>query len=414
MFSRPVLQTQKLRTSIGRKRRPRPFSTSAATNADFTHAVIGGGVIGLSIARALALTHPSTSTLLLERHAQTGTETSSRNSEVIHAGLYYPANSLKTTLCIRGKHLLYTLCEEQNIPHRNTGKWILAQNETQLEALEKMHSHAEGLGVPTRFLGKEEMRRREPEVCARAGVLESTSTGIVDSHALMAVLRGQFEESGCGDVALCTEVRGVEGIRGGAGGYEIHTRSVDGEEATITAETLVNAAGHSAPMISNMLLPPDRHVRAHYAKGTYFSYGASRPKPGTLLYPAPQPGLGGLGTHLTLDMAGQVRFGPDVEWVDSAEDLKPSPGRLGSAVEAIREYLPGVQVEVIGVDYCGVRPKLGGKGEGFRDFVVQREDGFEGFVNCLGIESPGLTSALAVGERVEGLLYGRENGVRGG
>ncbi|PGG99190.1 hypothetical protein GX51_06384 [Blastomyces parvus] len=425
-----LIRTNTIRhTRRNKWKRARSFSTSTATNADFTHAVIGGGIIGLSIARHLTLTRPNTTTILLERHAALGTETTSRNSEVIHAGLYYPPTSLKTHLCIRGKHLLYTLCASpaHNIPHKRTSKWILAQDAEQLERLQRMHEHAGRLGVPTRFLGTEEMARREPDVRARAGVLESPSTGIVDSHALMACLHAEFEEGG-GDVALLTAVRGVEKM-GPGGGYRIYTRPVrvgreagatgcaegeeeeEGEEeTTITAETVINAAGHNACAVSNMLLPPARHVHPAYAKGTYFSYTASSPKPRTLLYPAPKPGLGGLGTHLTLDMTGQVRFGPDVEWVDGPEDLVPNVGRLEEAVREIREYLPGVRPEAIGLDYCGVRPKLAGKeGEdkgAFRDFVIREEEGFEGFVNLLGIESPGLTSALAIGERVEELLYG--------
>ncbi|EEH05939.1 NAD dehydrogenase [Histoplasma capsulatum G186AR] len=409
------------------RRQERLFSTSTNTNVDFTHAIIGGGIVGLSIARHLSLTRPNTTTILLERHPALGTETTSRNSEVIHAGLYYPPSSLKTRLCIRGKHLLYDLCASpaHNIPHRRTGKWILAQDAEQLDRLQRMHEHAARLGVPTRFLARGEIARREPDVRARAGVLESPSTGIVDSHALMACLHAEFEGAG-GDVALWTAVSRIEKV-GVGGGYRIYTRSAgtgreardsarggegegDEDEAVITAEALINAAGHNACAISNMLLPSDRHVRPAYAKGTYFSYSASSPKPRTLLYPAPKPGLGGLGTHLTLDMTGQVRFGPDVEWVDGPEDLVPRLGRLEDAVREIQEYLPGVRPEAIGLDYCGVRPKLAVKeGEdrgAFRDFVIREEECFEGFVNLLGIESPGLTSALAIGEMVEELLYG--------
>lgn len=330
---------------------------------------------------------------------------------MIHAGIYYPANSLKTRLCIHGKNLLYALCAEKGIPHRNTKKWIVAQDDEQWEVCLKLHEHAKAVGVPTRFVTADEAARREPDVRARAGIVESPTTGIVDSHSLMTVLQGDFEERG-GDIAFQTAVTRIEPLENGQRGYRIFATSPDGsgEEDSITAETLVNSAGHFAPQINNLVLPHDRHRTAYYAKGTYFSYGASRPRPSTLVYPAPVPGHGGLGTHLTLDMGGRVRFGPDVEWIEDPNDLSPSPARLQEALPEIRQYLPGVEVDAIALDYCGIRPKLqpgGGNtsGKGFQDFVIQKEEGFPGFVNLLGIESPGLTSALAIGEMVEDLIY---------
>ncbi|KAL4810785.1 Sac2 family-domain-containing protein [Aspergillus unguis] len=389
----------------------RHFSTTRASFADVTHAIIGGGVVGLAVARQLA-SRPNTSTILLERHDAPGTETSSRNSEVIHAGLYYGSETQKAALCIRGKNLLYELCAAKGIPHRNTKKWIVAQDEEQWNATLKVHDLAKQLGVPTRILTQEEATSREPEVRGRAGILESTSTGIVDSHALMTYLQGDFEDKG-GDCAFLTEVTGIEALDGGKGGYRITARSGDGgEETSIVAETLINSAGNYACAINNMLLPPDRHRKAYYAKGTYFAYGASFPTraPSVLVYPATLPGHGGLGTHLTLDMGGQIRFGPDVEWVDDANDLKPNPERLHLAIPEIRAYLPNVDPEAIHLDYCGIRPKLarGGAvntGKGFQDFIIQEEKGFPGFVNLLGIESPGLTSCLGIAEVVERILY---------
>ncbi|KAL4922760.1 Sac2 family-domain-containing protein [Aspergillus aurantiobrunneus] len=392
----------------------RQFSTTRASPADVTHAVIGGGVVGLAVARQLA-SRPNTSTILLERHDAPGTETSSRNSEVIHAGLYYGADTQKAALCIRGKNLLYELCSTRGIPHRNTKKWIVAQNEEQWDATLKVHELAKQLGVPTRLVPQSEAASREPEVRGRAGILESTSTGIVDSHALMVYLQGDFEDRG-GDCAFLTEVTGIEPLDGGRAGYRITARSgAGGEEETttsITAETLINSAGNYACHVNNMVLPPERHRKPFYAKGTYFSYGASFPTraPSVLVYPATLPGYGGLGTHLTLDMGGQIRFGPDVEWVDDPNDLKPSPERLHLAIPEIRAYLPNVDPEAIHLDYCGIRPKLsrGGAvntGKGFQDFVIQEEEGFPGFVNLLGIESPGLTSCLGIAEVVEGILY---------
>ncbi|CEJ54193.1 Putative NAD dehydrogenase [Penicillium brasilianum] len=386
----------------------RCFSSARVHHADFTHAVIGAGVVGLSVARQLAA-HEGTSTILLERHDAPGTETSSRNSEVIHAGLYYPADSLKTKLCIRGRNLLYELCSKHAIPHRNTKKWIVAQTPEQWEACLRVHTHAQALAdAPTRLVGAAEAATREPDVRAEAGIVESETTGIVDSHSLMTYLHGDFEDRG-GDCAFKTRVTGVEPIVGG--GYKIRAVSgEDGSETSITADTVINSAGHGACAINNLLLPVERHRVPHYAKGTYFSYSASRPRTSVLVYPVTMPGHGGLGTHLTLDMGGRIRFGPDVEWVDDPNDLQPSSARLEQAIPEILSYMPGVDPSAIALDYCGIRPKLGrggavNVGQGFQDFIIQEEEGFPGFVNLLGIESPGLTSCLAIGEMVDGILY---------
>ncbi|KAI9846590.1 MAG: hypothetical protein M1837_003831 [Sclerophora amabilis] len=385
--------------------------------------VIGGGVIGLAIARQLAR-REGTSTILIERNEGVGMETSSRNSEVIHAGLYYPPTSLKTTLCLNGKEQLYTLLRKQSIPHARTGKWIVAQNPEELSALERLHSHGTSLSIPTRFVPPPEAQEREPEVRATHGVLESPSTGIVDSHALMTYLRGDFEDRG-GDVALNTSITDISPLPSthttrnasdGAGGYTLTTvdRATEAQ-ASLTTSTLINAAGLGAIDISNLVLPPHRHRTAYFAKGTYYSYAPSHPRTRTLIYPAPGAGHAGLGTHLTLDLAGRIRFGPDVEWVDSPSDLTPRGGpKLDEAIAAVRGYLPGIQADELIPDYCGIRPKMGrqasvgqgeGGGSGFEDFWIRREEGTEGFVNLLGIESPGLTSSLAIADMVEGLLY---------
>ncbi|KAI1923321.1 Vacuolar protein sorting-associated protein 52 [Ophidiomyces ophidiicola] len=390
--------------------------------AEEQQTIVGAGVVGLAVARQLAR-RERTSTLLIERHGVVGTETSSRNSElhddkvsdiglrsqVIHAGLYYGHDTLKTTLCIKGRELLYSLCRKHDIPHRNTGKWIVAQDDGQWAECQKVHSHAQSIGVPTHFVGRQEAQRREPDVRAQAGILESPTTGIVDSHALMTFLHGDFEDRG-GDCVLKTEVIDIEPLDSGKEGYKIFTKSHSGEEDSVTTEVLVNCAGLYACDISNMVLPKTRHRVPYFTKGSYFSYSASQPRPNILLYPAPKPGLGGLGTHLTLDMTGRVRFGPDVEWIDNPNDFKPNPARLQEAIPEIQAFLPGVDVNAIGTDYCGIRPKLSNmasvvKAKGFQDFVIQREEGFPGFINLLGIESPGLTSSLAIGEMVEGLVY---------
>lgn len=318
---------------------------------------------------------------------------------MIHAGLYYPPNSYKTTLCKAGNALLYALCEKHHIPYRRTGKWILAQDPDQLESLERLHAHTRALSIPTKWLTSQQARLREPAVRAEAGVLESPLTGIVDSHALMTFLHGDFESAG-GDFAKGARVVDVQAIgSGGDMGYRV---TVDGNgqgnggggEFSVSADVLVNAAGLSAIDISNMLLRsyPERLLQAYFCKGTYFSYSASTPKVGTLLYPAPIKGFAGLGTHLTMDMAGRIRFGPDVEWVPDPNNLVPNKSRVAAATVAIKTYLPGLEEAALAPDYCGIRPKLvpeGMGGVGQVDFVIREVEGYSGFVNLLGIESPG-------------------------
>ncbi|KAL3418281.1 putative FAD dependent oxidoreductase [Phlyctema vagabunda] len=388
----------------------RAFTTTTRQGADFTHTVVGGGAVGLAIARQLA-GRDGTSTILVERNAAVGMETSSRNSEVIHAGLYYGETSLKTELCIRGRKMLYALCEAHSIPAHNMGKWIVAQTDQQWEELVKVHKFSRGVGVPTNFVSLEDAAKREPSVQAKAGILESPTTGIVDSHAYMQYLLGDFEERG-GDVALYSPVVSVKPLGdNGTSGWEITTRDAkSGEESSFTSETIINSAGLGACAINNMILPESRHQTPYYAKGNYFSYSASTPTTKHLIYPAPEPGLGGLGTHLTLDISGRIRFGPDVEWVDNPDDLAVNDSRLPQAIEQIKRFLPGVKVDCIQPDYAGIRPKLGrysavASGKTFLDFVIRKEEGYEGFVNLLGIESPGLTASLAIGEMVDGLLY---------
>lgn len=328
--------------------------------------------------------------------------------------------------------MLYDLCRKHRIPHMNCGKWIVAQTEDQLDALKSVHDFAKSIDVPIRFISKEEAQRREPDVRAESGALESPTTGIIDSHAFMQFLQGDFEEAG-GITALASPVTGIRGPTRDDPDWKIWTappgatgpiaespspqtaaqNPSDEDDTFITAETLINSAGLHACAINNMILPPERHRTPYYAKGTYFSYSKSKPKPTTLIYPAPVPGHGGLGTHLTLDMGGNVRFGPDVEWVENPNDLAPNPNseRLKVALEDIKSYLPGLDVDSVSLDYCGIRPKLGrsgaqntGKGD-FIDFYIKKEEDVDGFVNLLGIESPGLTSSLAIAEYVHDLLY---------
>ena len=317
----------------------------------------------------------------------------------------------------------------------NCGKWVVAQTDEQMDALKSVHDFAKSIDVPIRFISNEEAKQREPDVRAEAGALESPTTGIVDSHSYMQFLQGDFEEAG-GVTALASPVTQIATPSNGNGEWKIWTAppgytgptpespspqtpdpkpSSEEHDTFITAETVINSAGLYGCAINNMILPPDRHRTPYYAKGTYFSYSKSHPKPSTLIYPAPVVGHGGLGTHLTIDMGGRIRFGPDVEWVDSPNDLAPNPNseRFNVAVEDIKTYLPGLDGDSVALDYCGIRPKLGksgaqntGKGStSFLDFYIKKEDGVDGFVNLLGIESPGLTSSLAIADHVYDLLY---------
>jgi 2-hydroxyglutarate dehydrogenase len=254
----------------------------------------------------------------------------------------------------------------------------------------------------------EEGAKLEPYVRAQSGILESPTTGIIDSHAYMQYLLGSFLEQS-GDIAYNATVISISPLS--PSGYTIAARDGStGEETSFSSSTVINSAGLGACAINNMLLPIERHITPFYAKGNYFSYSTPTPRTSRLIYPAPQPGLGGLGTHLTLDISGAIRFGPDIEWVSDPSNLAVNIERLPEAIREIKKYLPDVQEDRLMPDYAGIRPKLGptsavSSGKGFRDFVIRREDGFEGFVNLLGIESPGLTASLAIAEEVERLLY---------
>lgn len=317
--------------------------------------------------------------------------------------------------------MLYELCAEYNIPHKNTGKWIVAQTDQQYEELVKVHEFSQALSdTPTHFVSRGQAAKEEPCVLARTGILASPTTGILDSHSYMQFLLGDFSEKG-GDVALNSNVIAITPLGNnpkGSSGWEIRVRDkASGEENTFASETIINSAGLGACDINNMILPPEQHRKQYYAKGNYFSYSPSTPTTKHLIYPAPEPGLGGLGTHLTLDIAGRIRFGPDVEWVDNADNLSVNSARLPQAIEQIKKFLPGVKVEGIQPDYAGIRPKLGkmsavGSGKGFQDFEIESMEGkgYNGWINLLGIESPGLTSSLAIAKYVQDLLFGGGRG----
>lgn len=324
---------------------------------------------------------------------------SARNSEVIHAGLYYPEDSLKTKLCIGGNRKLYALFKHVDIPHKKIGKWIVAQDKDQHEYLKTMHAKANRLGVETYFLdnGMEE----EPEIKAYS-VLVSPSTGILDSHSFMDYLDQRI--SAVGDIALNTSVRSIRPYINGGYLVEIATPSHSNNVTTVLAQRVFNAGGLHADKVSNMLLP-NKPYKLHYARGHYYSL-TSPLKVNHLIYPCPEKNLAGLGTHLTLDMAGRVKFGPDVQYIDDPYDysVPDSEEKKEAFTKAIQTYLPTLQKDKLHPDYAGIRPKLAGPGEPFQDFIIKEEEGYKHFFSLIGIESPGLTSSLAIADYVHDMI----------
>ena len=447
------------------------------------------GVIGLAIAQRLSQRFPACSTVLVERHSRAGEEIryarrlvpqyagaklqgSSRNSEVIHAGnvgvyviqyvtlkgsftgLYYPAKSLKTRLCIRGRDMLYERCRDHHIPYRMTGKLVVARAD-QRSYIENLHrkslsidwpprsmSHPAGwIALPTELLSGEEARSLEPELSADiVAALWSPKTGIVDSHSLMESLEKDIIDSDCGELVYSTRVVRVDpfqrpnmatyspSIDATIDGWVVQTITGVGEDGdSVLAKTLINASGLSSTLLLNAILPEEKRIHFYYAKGSYATYNG----PGTeqvshLIYPCPEIGdsahaFHSLGTHLTLDLQGKVRFGPDIEWisppthdddldVDFWEDyLVPDKTRMQAMHQAVTTYLPCVALEGLQPDYVGIRPKLVPPQAGFQDFVFRSDystqilgrAGQAGvMISLLGIESPGLTSSLAIAEYV--------------
>ncbi len=363
--------------------------------------VIGAGVVGLAVARALALNGQEV--WLVERENLIGSHTSSRNSEVIHAGIYYPTGSLKAQLCVRGKHLLYEYCARHEIPHRRLGKLIVATKPEQVAYLEQLKAKGEANGVfDLQLLEQTNVKAREPEIAALTA-LWSPSTGIIDSHAYMQQLQNDFECAG-GHLVLNSELR-LKGMQAEAFEFEL----LD-QDAVLTAKRCVNAAGLDAVgMLRSCSDFPAAHLpTAHFAKGSYFSY-AGKTRFQHLIYPVPE--AGGLGVHLTLDMGGGARFGPDVEWLDQPQapfDYQVQSDKRERFAEEIRKYWPAVDASQLLPAYSGMRPKISGPTEPAADFMIQDASvhGLTGLVNLFGIESPGLTASLAIGERVSELLPG--------
>lgn len=368
--------------------------------ADFDAVVIGAGVVGLASAAALA--SAGLGTMIIDGERSFGTWTSSRNSEVIHAGIYYNGTPLKAELCVRGRRLMYRYCEAFGVPHRRIGKLIFAATPDQGATLDTIERNALAADVEDlRRLTRAEARALEPELnCAEA--LLSPSTGIVDSHAFMLSLLGFAESRGA---EFCGSTR-VTGLSRQPDGWGVHLEGED--EPALVARRVVNSAGLAAHRVaaSTEGLAPEHVPTVRYARGHYFSYNGAMPF-SRLIYPVPVPG--GLGTHLTFDMAGAARFGPDVQWIDDVA-YEVDPGRKESFVDAARRIWPAIDAGKMVPAYSGIRPKLSGPGEPAADFRIDGPEvhGLDGLVNLFGIESPGLTSSLAIAELVAEKL-GLEN-----
>ena len=358
--------------------------------------VIGAGVVGLAVARAMQLSGHET--IVLEAERAIGTGTSSRNSEVIHAGIYYAKGSLKARYCVEGREMLYEFCRSHGVAHRNCGKFIVATAPDQVSTLEKILAAARVNGVDDlHFVTASEVKQKEPEIFCLAA-LDSPSTGIVDSHGFMLALQGDFEAAG-GMVALASPVISGECRNPGA------VLEVGGADPMgLEAERVINCAGLNAPLIARKFsgLPASAVPANHYSKGNYYSLSGRAPF-SKLVYPVPVPG--GLGVHLTLDLAGQARFGPDVEAIDHI-DYAVDPARADAFYAEIRKYWPGLPDGALLPAYCGIRPKIGTAQAPLGDFIIQgpRDHGIPGLVNLFGIESPGLTSALAIAQAVQALV----------
>jgi len=363
--------------------------------------VVGAGVIGLAIARRLALA--GREVIVLERNDAIGSETSARNSEVIHAGIYNPPGFLKSTLCVAGRRMLYRYCADHGVPHARLGKLIVAVTHDEIPALTKLKERGEANGVDDlTWVAADAAMALEPRLVCAAAVL-SPSTGIIDGHQLMLALQGDLEAAG-GVVVLNAPVEsgqvGNDGIVLAVGGPGVG----EGAQLRLHCRTVINSAGLGASDLARALkgLPPRSAAPVFLAKGNYFSLAGKAPF-SRLVYPMPVPG--GTGTHMTLDLAGRARFGPDVEWIEGI-GYAVDPRRGDSFYADIRRYWPDLPDGALAPDYAGIRPKLGPAGSPIIDFRIEgpAQHGVPGLVNLFGIESPGLTSCFAIGEHVAGLL----------
>jgi len=383
------------------------FSTQINRNKknhimDANITIIGAGVIGLAIAEEVSGKYDNV--FLVEKHLTFGQETSSRNSEVIHAGIYYTKGSLKARLCIEGKQMLYDYCRKHEVPFNNCGKLIVATSEEEKKVIEGIRKTAINNGVhDLKILGKDQIAELEPNIFAVEAIY-SPSTGIVDSHSLMKQYETNAINNGC-QIAYSSEVTGIRRINDG---YEINLLDADRKNYSFTTKVLINSAGLTADKISGMIGIEDDSLRIMFCKGEYFRINPPKNRMiSRLVYPVPHHNMEGIGIHVTIDMGGGVKLGPDVRYLESNEyDYRLTASKQEAFFKSAKKFLPFLEFDDIAPEMAGIRPKIQKPGEPLRDYYIKEETdrGYPGFINLIGMESPGLTSSIAIAKYVEGLI----------
>jgi L-2-hydroxyglutarate oxidase LhgO len=367
--------------------------------------IIGAGVVGLAIAEKVSEKYKNV--FLIEKHTSFGQETSSRNSEVIHAGIYYTKDSLKAKLCIEGKGLLYDYCKKYGVPFNNCGKLIVATSEVEISVIEGIRQTAMNNGVDDLIvLEREQISELEPNIFALKA-LYSPSTGIVDSHSLMKQYETNTVNNGC-QIVYGSEVTGISKIKNG---YEITIYDSDKKIYSFTSEIVINSAGLTSDKISEMVGINDENLKILFCKGEYFRINPPKNRLiNRLVYPVPHQNMEGIGIHVTIDMGGGVKLGPDVKYLESnIYDYKLTASKQEAFYKSAKKFLPFLEFEDIAPEMAGIRPKIQRPGEPLRDFYIMEETkrGYPGFINLIGMESPGLTSSIAIANYVESLFLRR-------
>lgn len=362
--------------------------------------IVGAGVVGLAV--AFELSRGCKDVYVVEKESSFGQGISSRNSEVIHAGIYYPKDSLKARTCIEGRRLLYSFCAKNQVAHRRIGKLIVALNDSEEQDLEGLLSGGRESGVDDlRLLSKGQIKELEPNICAQAAIF-SPSTGIVDSHSLMKTFVSAVVANG-GSAVYNTEVTAIDKVQSG---FEVTVKDKSGEAFKFLTRILINCAGLTSDKVSALAGLSIEEYRIKYCKGDYMRVHSGKAKfINRLVYPVPKRAGAGLGIHATLDLAGGLRLGPDDAYVQSINyDIDPLKAKV--FYESVRDFLPFIDLADINPDTSGIRPKLQGPGEAFRDFIINDEikNGLPGFINLVGIESPGLTAALSIAKKIKCML----------